>query len=247
MTEDDGRGTDVPDAGGCDAGECDADGFDASGCDAGGFDTGGYVRRLRRVAGLSQRAMADLTDMTQQTLARVETARQDLRVREFAALVRTAGLRLVLVDGSGAEVAPMQPDTVRDAGGRRFPAHVDVRHGDDDWWHGPHRYTREQPTYTFSLGRELQAGDHPAPSPEDDLRWRRERREHEARVARARRAQWARVDRTLRQLTGDLAPEPEVQDLCTCPPGCEALLVGDDPAGQLDPHVEDCPCRCDVH
>lgn len=208
------------------------------------FDTSGYIRRCRRTVGLAQRAMAERVGMAQQTLARVETGQQDLRVREFAALVRSAGLRLVLLDEDGTEIAPMRPDPVRDAAGRRFPAHVDVRHGDEDWWHGEHRHSREPPTYTFDLGHEVQDDDHPQPAPGDDLRTRREARRRAAEQRRRDRL----AERHRQVVSGEIVLEPyDLLAMCECPPGCEELLVGDDPAGQLDPHVTDCPCRCDIH
>lgn len=66
-----------------------------------------------------------------------------------------AGLRLGLLDASGREVAGMTPDAVRDRRGRLFPAHLDVRHGDEGWWHGDERYSRTPPWYTFDRGRPL--------------------------------------------------------------------------------------------
>ncbi|SCX39770.1 Helix-turn-helix [Klenkia marina] len=213
------------------------------------FDLPGTVRRIRRRARLSQRQLATVTGLSASTVAQVEAGHRSLSATHLAALADVAGLRLVLVDTADSVVPPMRSASVRDEGGRRYPAHYDVRHGDEGWWYLPHRSDRPVPWFTFDRRPDvaLQDDDHPAPSADDNPRVRRAQREHVERVARAARQRWARVDRTLRQLTGELAPEPEVQDLCECPPGCEALLVGDDPAGQLDPHVAGCPCRCDVH
>ena len=214
-----------------------------------GFELPGTVRRIRRTARLSQRQLAAATGLSSSVIAEVETGRRSLSAADLAALADVAGLRLVLVDPQDQVVPPMRSNGVRDEGGRRYPAHCDVRHGDEGWWYLPHRADRPVPWFTFDRRPDvpLQDDDHPVPSVDDDPRLRRAQREHVERVARAARSRWARVDRMLRELTGEIAPEPEVQDLCECPPGCEALLVGDDPAGQLDPHVADCPCRCDVH
>lgn len=205
------------------------------------FDTGGHVRRCRRTGGLSQRALALRTGLAQSLVARVECGQQDLRVQEFAALALSVGLRVVLVDEDGTEVPPMRPDGARDSTGRRFPAHVDVRPGDEAWWHGDSRYTRRRPTYTFSLGEEVRDDDHQVPDPRDDLAWRRAER---VRVARQQQEEEYRR----RVASGEVVPEVyDLMAMCECPPGCEELLVGDDPAGQADPHVPDCPCRCDIH
>jgi transcriptional regulator with XRE-family HTH domain len=214
-----------------------------------GFDLPGTVRRIRRRARLSQRRLADVAGLSASTVAQVEAGRRSLSAVDLAALADVAGLRLVLVDPQGQVVQPMRSTSVRDEGGRRYPAHCDVRHGDQGWWYLPHRADRPVPWFTFDRRPDvpLEDDDHPAPSIDDDPRLRRAQREHVERIARAARSRMARVDRMLRELTGEIRPEPEVQDLCECPPGCEALLVGDDPAGQLDPHVADCPCRCDIH
>ena len=43
---------------------------------------------------------------------------------------------------------------VRDRLGRRFPAHLDTRYSDEGWWHGPERYSRPVPWYTYDRDRE---------------------------------------------------------------------------------------------
>jgi transcriptional regulator with XRE-family HTH domain len=205
------------------------------------FDTGGHVRRCRRIAGLSQRAIADRVGLSQSMLARVETGRQDLGVTQLVALARCAGLRLALLDGAGREVAPMRALAVRDRGWRRFPAHVDVRHGDEWWWRGDTGYHRSRPTFTFTRDVAPRDDDHKEPDPRDDLEWRRRDRVRAA--LQRQEEEYAR-----RVASGEVVPEVyDLLAMCECPPGCEELLVGDDPAGQADPHVPDCPCRCDIH
>ncbi|MEI4272476.1 helix-turn-helix transcriptional regulator [Klenkia sp. LSe6-5] len=214
-----------------------------------GFELSGTVRRIRRTARLSQRQLAAAAGLSATTVAQVETGRRSLSATDLAALATVAGLRLVLLDAAGEVVPPMRPDAVRDDGGRRYPAHCDVRHGDEGWWYLPHRAHRAIPWFTFDLRphEPLQDDDHPSPAPEHDPRSRRARREHVERVAQAARARTARVEAMLRRLSGEPDPLAELLDPCGCLPGCEELLVGDDPEGQLDPHVADCPCRCDTH
>jgi hypothetical protein len=93
-----------------------------------------------------------------------------------------AGLRLALLDAEGQEVPGMVDGSVRDEGGRRFPAHLDTRHGDVDWWHDDGRYSRVQPWYTFDRVRETRdhwrvrlgtPEDHQLPRPGDSPAERR--------------------------------------------------------------------------
>lgn len=84
-----------------------------------------YVRRARRLADLSQRDLADVLGIDQAQVARLE-AGQDPRLSLFERTLAMAGLKLMIVDQEGAEVAPMPDDVLRDRAGRRQPAHLDV-------------------------------------------------------------------------------------------------------------------------
>jgi transcriptional regulator with XRE-family HTH domain len=95
----------------------------------------GLVRRIRRVAGLSQRELASLLDASQSRVARWETGRTSPSLADLERMAARAGLRLVLVDDDGASVEPMRLDGARDRGGRRFPAHVDLHA--TEWWTPP--------------------------------------------------------------------------------------------------------------
>jgi hypothetical protein len=154
-----------------------------------------------------------------------------------------AGLRLVLLDEGGREVPGMAEDTVRDMSGRRFPAHLDTRYSDEGWWHGPHRYDREQPWYTFTRRRDLRdrvrrrAGtpeDHQRPQPGDSPG---------ERAAARRREYWRQQaeERERAFLAGEFAGiDPGFE--CGCPPRCDEL---DDRSGR-PVHADGCPCLCDV-
>jgi hypothetical protein len=61
---------------------------------------------------------------------------------------------LGLLDADGQEITPMTASAARDRGARRFPAHPDTRPGDTAWWHGPERYSREEPCVTFDRARD---------------------------------------------------------------------------------------------
>jgi HTH-type transcriptional regulator/antitoxin HipB len=206
------------------------------------FDLPGALRRIRRLADLSQRQLADRCGVSQSMVARAETGRQDVTVQLLETAARLADLRLALLDGDGREVAGMVDDAVRDMGGRRFPAHLDTRHGDEDWWHGPHRYERDQPWYTFDRDRWVRdkyrtrfgtPEDHQLPQPGDSP----EERKAQRRLAARQRAAEARQRRI------EAAGGPSWEwFVCACPPRCDVL---DDGSGR-PVHAEECPCLCDL-
>ena len=207
------------------------------------FDVPGALRRIRRIADMSQRELARAVGVSASTVGHAETGTRDVTVDLLGRAAALAGLRLTLVDRNGEECGPMRPDTVRDQGDRRFPAHLDTRYGDDDWWHGPHRYARQQPWYTFDRDRRTRdrytrrngtPDDHLVPQPGDSPYERAEAR---------RRDYWRRrsEERERRFLAGELRGIDLGFD-CTCPPRCDEL---DDYSGR-PVHVEGCPCSCDL-
>jgi HTH-type transcriptional regulator/antitoxin HipB len=176
-------------------------------------------------------------------VAQAESGRRDLPVFVLVTAATLAGLRLALLDAAGNEVHGMTGEAVRDGANRLFPAHLDTRYSEEDWWHGRHRREREQPWYTFDRRRELRdryrqgdgtPDDHQLPQPGDSPAERAEAR---------RRAYWRRraEDRERRFLAGEFAhvAEPFV---CACPAGCDDL---DDRSGR-PVHAEGCPCLCDL-
>ena len=77
---------------------------------------------------MSQRGLAALIGVSQSVVARWETGRTSPRVSALQQLMRLAGLGSTVHDlESGEEVEPMRDDGVRDRGGRRYPAHVDLK------------------------------------------------------------------------------------------------------------------------
>jgi HTH-type transcriptional regulator/antitoxin HipB len=210
---------------------------------AGRFDLSGVLRRVRRVADLSQRELAAAADLSASVVAHAEAGTRDLPVSALVRVVGLAGLRLALVDEQGAEVTGMADDAVRDQGSRRFPAHLDTRYSDEDWWHGPHRYGREQPWYTFDRDRRLRdlyrkrggtPDDHQLPQPGDSP---------QERAAARRREYWRRraEERERAFLAGEFRGLAE-RFVCTCLPGCDDL---DEATGELV-HAQACPCICDL-
>jgi HTH-type transcriptional regulator/antitoxin HipB len=212
------------------------------------FDLSGALRRIRRTADLSQRELAAACGVSASVVAHAEARRRDLPVGVLQRAAAVAGLRLALLDDAGREVAGMAAGTARDRGRRHFPAHLDTRHGDVRWWHGPERYSRRPPTYTFDRDRDRRDAwrryegtpdDHQVPQPGDALAVRAAER----RQAAERRHQ---AERERRRQAGEIGDV--VEFTCTCPDGCsigpETGVVTRDSID--DEHVPDCTCRCDL-
>ncbi|WP_164704324.1 helix-turn-helix domain-containing protein [Blastococcus litoris] len=206
------------------------------------LDLAGVLRRIRRCADLSQRQLAETIGISKSSVAGAESGRAGLDARILDRAAAAAGLRLALLDAGGREVPPMAAGAVRDRGNRRFPAHLDVRYGDEDWWHGEERYAREQPWYTFDRLRYTRdhwrertgtADDHRLPRPGDSPA--------ERAAARREAVRRQREEEHRRRLeAGELRSSEDF--VCACPPRCDEL---DDWSGR-PVHTEDCPCSCDI-
>ena len=213
------------------------------------FDLAGLLRRVRRIADLSQRELAAHSGVSKTVIATAEAGTRGLDARHLARLATVAGLRLALVDGDGVEVAPMDGAAARDANGRHFPAHLDTRHGDEGWWHDPHHFGRDPVEYTFDRDRRRRdrvraawgaPADHHVPGPGDSLAERAA-----ARRAAARRA---RAEENARRLAAQVGQPFDDGFSCECPPACDEFLLAEDPPrpGERPRHAADCPCGCDV-
>jgi transcriptional regulator with XRE-family HTH domain len=207
------------------------------------FDLPGALRRIRRIADMSQRELATVAGISASAVGAAETGRRDLPVRAIAAMATLAGLRLALVDDGGHEVGPMRDDTVRDMANRHFPAHLDTRYSDEGWWHDAHRYSRHRPWYTFDRDRRVRdAYRNRHGTPEDHQEPRSG--DSPADRASARRREYWRRDAEERQrafLAGEFA-SLDGGFHCTCPPRCDEL---DDRSGR-PVHAPDCSCLCDL-
>jgi HTH-type transcriptional regulator/antitoxin HipB len=205
------------------------------------LDLPGLLRRVRREADLSQRELAERIGVSPAAIGHAEAGRRDLPAGVLARAARLAGLRVALLDEGGREVTGMTADSVRDAAGRHYPAHLDPRNGDDGWWYAGDRRPRPTPWYTFDRARWLRDADrehsgtpldHRLPDPGDDPRDRDDQRRA---VASERR----RAAAVLRLEAARVLPWNDPP--CECPPGCDATRDV-----LADVHVPDCPCRCDV-
>jgi HTH-type transcriptional regulator/antitoxin HipB len=207
------------------------------------FDLPGALRRIRRAADLSQRELARALDVSKSYVGGAESGRSGFDARALAQAATLAGLRLAFLDESGEEVHLMAAEAVRDGSNRRFPAHLDTRYSDEGWWHGPHRYDREQPWYTFDRDRRTRdryrrrdgtPDDHQHPRPGDSPADRAEARRRSYAQARAE-------DRQRRFLAGEFRHLGDAFT-CACPPVCDEL---DDRSGK-PVHAPVCACDCDI-
>jgi transcriptional regulator with XRE-family HTH domain len=206
------------------------------------FDLPGAIRRIRRLADLSQRELARACELSQSVIAQAETGRRDLTVGTLAAAARLADLRLALLDCDGSEVHGMDADTVRDLGGRRFPAHLDTRRSDEvPWLYEPRR---DRPATSFTVGRDRGARNsrrRQAGTPEDHHVRQPGDSPVERAAARRRAARREATEAFHRRLAAGEVPPLEAFG-CTCPAVCDEL---DDRSGK-PVHAAECCCGCDV-
>ena len=120
------------------------------------FPTGDYMRKLRRVADLSQRELAEVVSLSRRLIERIETGDADPRLAQVAELFAIVGWRLEVVDHDGGPVQPLRElgGDLRDGADRRYPAHLDVivdpRRG--EWW--ADGYGLQSPPETFTRDRD---------------------------------------------------------------------------------------------
>ena len=186
----------------------------------------GLMRRIRRLADLSQRDLARELGVGKSVVARWEIGQTCPSTDQLHAAAGLAGLRIALVDADGDEVAPMSYAAEPDRAGRYQPAHLDVEPLD---WFVPRRpgihletaydveYRRSkgagdpQARYRRRRGRDLMRRFRPVPDDHptlaemvDELR-ERDRRRAEANVEwdkRRRAAARRRWDETRRERGG---------------------------------------------
>lgn len=144
----------------------------------------GLIRRVRRIADLSQRELASRAGVSTATVNRIETGTLVPRLHTLQRLLASADLRLVVVDSDGRVVAPMRTwQDLTDDGGRRYPAHLDTvidpRPG--EWW--ADIYGLARPPETFRRNRairdqerrrsqwEVRVAQHRNEPPPRDPRW----------------------------------------------------------------------------
>lgn len=206
------------------------------------FDLSGVLRRIRRLADLSQRELARACGLSQSAVAQAESGRRDLPVRALVRAAEHAGLRLALVDAHGREVAGMAADAVRDRYGRRFPAHLDTHFSDERWGRYEHRRDRSLPWFAVDLDRGARdALRDLLGTPDDHHPIRTGDSPQERRARRQEAARQRRQEDRRRRLDAAGPPVPD-EFACSCPPSCEEV---DDGCGR-PVHVPECSCGCDL-
>ena len=102
-----------------------------------GFPFDGIVRRVRRIADMSQRELARAAGTSHATIGRVEAGALVPAFDLLRRILAVARLWLVVVDGDGHVVLPMKdlPDTL-DGAERRYPSHLDtiLDPAPGEWW-----------------------------------------------------------------------------------------------------------------
>lgn len=212
------------------------------------FDVQGIILRCRRIADLSQRDLAALLGVCPSTVARWESGSRMPPADMLAAIAEIAGCRLGLVDADDHPVATAPSETLRDRGGRRMPAHLDVHLWDEDLWeprpsdrkevrsiHAPRRLCRDERREALT-GRVVSRAPgcvpfhslvwnrwcHDITTPTDYIHWRATQRAMRDAAQAEARARWG--------------PRPEPEP-CSCPDECF----------QSDLCLPDCRCRCESY
>lgn len=119
------------------------------------IDVGAVLRAARQVARLSQRELADELGVSKSTVARLE-AGGGASVTLVDVALRTMGCALVGVGPDGLPLRALTWEPHRDRGGRRYPAHLNVRPVEipmRDWWYEFWATTAstDPPTHSFDL------------------------------------------------------------------------------------------------
>jgi transcriptional regulator with XRE-family HTH domain len=125
---------------------------------------GAYLRAARRAADLSQRELAKKSGVAASTISRIEAGRTSPSLGTFERLLAatSCGVQIVRLPHDADELEPeflaLNDHTVRDAAGRHFPAHLDVREPTKErpWWFQKYNTVgAKDPLVTFDLSRGL--------------------------------------------------------------------------------------------
>ena len=128
---------------------------------------GQLLRNVRHARGLNQRELAEQVGMSKSGIARLESGTGEPRLRTALAVLESLGLSVFAavppgLHGPGPDAGP---SGVRDAQGRRHPAHCEATKVNcpPTWWfvRNPHRPRTSWPAWSFTA--------RPRPRPPDWL------------------------------------------------------------------------------
>ncbi|MEU4239351.1 helix-turn-helix transcriptional regulator [Actinoplanes sp. NPDC026619] len=115
-----------------------------------GFPVPGLVRRVRRIAGLSQRELAQAAGVSRATIGRIELGSLAPSLAVLERIFGVAGLSLAVVNDEGRVIQPMVDwADARDGADRRYPSHLDtiIDPEPGEWWGD--QYGLARPPETF--------------------------------------------------------------------------------------------------
>jgi transcriptional regulator with XRE-family HTH domain len=114
----------------------------------------GLVRRVRRIAGISQRELAVAAGLSRTTIGRIEKGALMPSLPTFERILGVAGLGLVIVNDDGRVILPMRDrEDALDGADRRYPSHLDTILDPEqgEWWGD--QYGLARPPETFHRDR----------------------------------------------------------------------------------------------
>lgn len=120
----------------------------------GGYSLAGIIRKVRRVADLSQRELAKHAKVSPATVAGYETGAITPSLEALQRVLNAANYQLVVVDVDGRLAVPLEVwQDVADGAGRRYPAHLDTILDPvfGEWW--ADGFGLQRPPETFRRNR----------------------------------------------------------------------------------------------
>jgi transcriptional regulator with XRE-family HTH domain len=119
-----------------------------------GLPVPGLVRRVRRIAGISQRELAVAARLSRSTISRIEKGTLTPSLPVFERILGVAGLGMAVINDDGRVILPMRDrEDARDGADRRYPSHLDTILDPEpgEWWGD--QYGLARPPETFHRDR----------------------------------------------------------------------------------------------
>src|SRR5689334_9841340 len=119
-----------------------------------GLPVPGLVRRVRRIARISQRELAVAARLSRTTINRIEKGTLMPSLPAFERILGVAGLGMAVVNDEGRVILPMRDrEDILDGADRRYPSHLDTILDPEqgEWWGD--QYGLARPPETFYRDR----------------------------------------------------------------------------------------------